>query len=155
MARPFSWTSSAQERDAIELHGAITEHADLDALASAIHGAAVLHLGDVDYINSIGVRTWIRFVRRCEAEGARLTLVAVSPVLVAQMNMIAGFSGGAVVRSVAAPFVCPACETATTTVVDLAGDVDAAFAAPVVCACGATMEFDDLPEHYLAFRSND
>jgi anti-anti-sigma factor len=154
MARPFSWTPSAQERGAIELHGAITEHADLDALAVALHGTAVLHLGDVDYINSIGVRTWIRFVRRCEAEGVQLTLVAVSPVMVAQMNMIAGFSGPATVRSVAAPFVCPACQIATTTVLDLSDDLQAAFSKAVVCTCGTTMEFDDLPEQYLAFRSS-
>jgi anti-anti-sigma factor len=153
MSRPFSWSPSEHVQGQIDLHGAINEHTDLDALATSLRGPTTLHAGDVDYINSIGVRTWIRFARRCDADGVQLTLVALSPVLVAQLNMIAGFVGGAKVRSVLAPFVCPACHTATSTLIDLDGDVHASLAVPVPCVCGAAMEFDDLPELYFAFRS--
>jgi anti-anti-sigma factor len=153
MSRPFSWSPSQHVQGHIDLHGAINEHTDLDALASSLRGATTLDARDVDYINSIGVRTWIRFARRCDADGVQLTLVALSPVLVAQMNMIAGFMGGAKVRSVLAPFVCPECHRAQCTLIDLDGDVTASLGVPVVCDCGAVMEFDDLPDQYFAFRS--
>jgi anti-anti-sigma regulatory factor len=153
MSRPFSWNPSEHVQGQIDLHGEINEHTDLDALASSLRGPTTLNAGDVDSINSIGVRTWIRFARRCHADGVQLTLVALSPVLVAQMNMIPAFAGGAKVRSVLAPFVCPACYNATATLIDLDGDVHASLAVPVPCVCGAAMEFDDLPELYLAFRS--
>jgi hypothetical protein len=71
--------------------------------------------------------------------------------VVHQLNMIVGFDGGGVVRSVYAPYFCPSCEREERVLLDLAAAGARILPETVLCTgCGSKMELDDLPEHYEA-----
>ena len=150
----FSSDLHKAPRPVLTLSGTIDERVDLAAAATEVaSGDLVLRLGNVDRINSNGVRLWVRWVEGLEARGVRLLMEDVSPVLVAQLNSIRGFTGQqGVVVSVQAPFVCEGCGAEVTSTVDVRN----LRQAPVVLAprcpdCGGATVFDDLESAYFAF----
>jgi len=71
---------------------------------------------------------------------------------VAQLNMITNFRGDAKIRSVLAPYHCPTCDQEHDAVIELEGKADVSPALQLPCpTCGNPMEFDELPDSYLAF----
>ena len=134
--------------------GAITEEADFRPLTTlADVGVLRLDLGDVEQINSCGTREWIHFVTRLTRSGRPFELVRCSPAIVRQLNMISNFRGGGSVRSVLLPYFCADCGHQDAVLLDLPPPA-AADAIPDLrpCPiCGATAEFDDLPDSYLSF----
>jgi hypothetical protein len=136
------------------LAGAITEEADFSFL-DALRGAerVAIELGDVEQINSCGVREWIHFVTRLSAAALPAELVRCSPAFVRQLNMISNFRGSAQVRSVLAPYYCEGCGHEETVEVALPEGQDPPPLAPTVTCprCGGEAEFDDLINTYLAF----
>jgi DNA-directed RNA polymerase subunit RPC12/RpoP len=143
----------------VRLSGDIDENANLGGLYPMLAGHVVFHLGDVRRINSAGVREWVTFIRQAGSLTRSLTLRECSPALVMQMNMIYNFRGAARVASFYAPYVCPACEREAERLIELAGPPAALSLSQVPefrCeACGHVLEFDDLPERYLAFTARE
>jgi hypothetical protein len=142
----------SNERDSllVRLAGVMDQEMDLTRLEQALilGSRAVLDLSGVDRINSGGVREWMRFVRSVPAG---LELVACPPAFVDQLNIIHGFAGTAVVRSIQIPFYCPSCNVGKTTVEPTASLVDGS-PEPVSCDnCGEAMECDVLADSYFGF----
>lgn len=135
----------------VALTGCITESAQLQAL-SGVAGASPLRLdlGAVEQVNSCGVREWLHFVQQLTERGQALELVDCPPVFVRQLNMISNFAGDAAIRSVLLPYWCRSCGSEELVRHDPAvpGPVPETRTCP---SCGATAEFDDLPDTYLAF----
>ena len=138
----------------VALAGEIDEHADFGPLRAELRGDVELDLGGIRRINSCGVREWVNFVRDVP-HASSLTFRACSTAFVTQLNMIFNFRGPATIRSFYAPYVCDACGREEEQLIDVPSQAGAAgrpslptFACP---DCGATMEFDDLPERYLSF----
>lgn len=131
------------------LAGKITEDADFAPVLSLVQAGPVrLDLRGVTQISSTGVREWILLMRALD--GADVTLVAVAPTLVRQLNMIAGFAGPAAIASVLLPYYCDACGAEEN--VELSVDGDRAIPSSRPCAaCGEDAEFDDMPKSYLKF----
>lgn len=142
-----------QARDGrVAIDGVITERTDFAPLARALleGKGAELDVGGIERINSAGVREWVLFLER--RGGAPLVLSRCPPEFVQQLNTVAGFARGCVVRSVMAPYRCEQCGAESLVEVATADDPVSAVREARACAkCNGPSVFDDLEEAYFAF----
>jgi anti-anti-sigma regulatory factor len=136
------------------LSGSIDEASELDKLLGyAQNGALALDLAGVTFINSLGVRDWIRMLAAGAQRGIAVELRRVSEPVIHQLNMIVATR--ARTRSFYAPYACDGCGREESMLVD----VDAygpqlanLTPPPMTCPeCGAAMAFNDFPERYFSF----
>jgi hypothetical protein len=145
--------------DALVVAGAIDEHADLmGLLKSAQGGKLALDLAGITFINSLGVRDWIRMQAAATAQGIKIEMRRVAEVLIHQLNMIIATRGTARVTSFIAPYACDKCGREESLVVDAVAHAQSLAALqppPMTCPeCGARMEFNDFPERYFSFLTS-
>lgn len=138
------------------LAGRIDDTAPLVGLVDQVRAAQlVIDTGGIVFINSIGVREWMRFLRALVATGTQIRLENVAEVLVTQMNVIPELRAGAVITSVQAPYACEGCGAEVTQRVEIAAHdvVLRAGGAPVlVCPeCGGRLVLADYPDRYFSF----
>jgi eukaryotic-like serine/threonine-protein kinase len=144
--------------DALVLAGSIDETA---GLAGLLHRARdrrlVLDLGGIAFINSLGVRNWIRMQTAAQQAGITVELRRVAEPLVQQLNMIIATRGASRVTSFFAPYACDACGREESLLLDAVAHARglAALEAPAMTCpeCGAEMAFNDFPERYFSFLS--
>jgi hypothetical protein len=153
MAKPLSWQLGKDEVGAqVVLSGEITEATNFAELTEAVPQEATFDVGGVVRINSCGVREWMRFLADLENRGRRLRFDKCSVAFVHQLNMVSNFCGGAEIRSVYAPYVCPECDASAQKLIGLLQSPQTQLEEAVKCTeCGAEMEFDDMTDQYLAF----
>jgi len=143
----------------LTLGGRIDERARLtDLVATLPAGPLTIDLADVGYINSLGVRDWVTFLRGLAQRGIAITLERCADVMVLQMNMINGARGDARIASVFAPFACDACgwEGASLVVTAEVQPVVAAGLTPE-CGCpdcGQRARFADFVDRYFLFLTS-
>lgn len=141
----------------VKLGGVIDEDNALGDLVDKIPtGTAVIDLGEIERINSCGVRDWVNWLSKLENNGTRSVLVECSPSIVAQINLVNNFTGNGVVKSFYVPYFCPECDEEKVLLVE-AADMGAAPHEPPTCRCDEcdlVMDFDDMAESYFAFLSN-
>lgn len=152
--------SSVQHRgdmSYVKLAGVIDEDNELTDLADKIPvGTAVIDLGEIERINSCGVRDWVNWLSKLETGGTRSVLVECSPAIVAQINLVNNFTGNGVVKSFYVPYFCPECDEEKVLLVE-ATDMGPPPHEPPTCRCDEcdlVMDFDDMPDSYFAFLSN-
>lgn len=138
----------------ITMAGRIDEGVALSELLPHVPaGEVVIDTSAVVFINSIGLREWMRFISVLSKRTA-VVLERVADVLMTQMNLIPQLASSATVRSFHAQYVCPACGAEDQPVVDAVVHAQAlrAMQAPrLPCPeCGAQMELGDFPERYLS-----
>lgn len=140
------------EGNRVTLAGRIDEGSPLGELALP-PGDVVLDTGGVTFVNSIGMREWMRLVRGLRERGT-VTLDRVADVLITQLNLIPDAGRGVVIRSFHAQYVCGTCGAEAAPLVDAVAYADAlrALKPPKLpCPeCGAAMELGDFPERYLS-----
>ena len=144
--------------DVLVIKGAIDESAGLTALLErAQDRRLVLDLGGVTFINSLGVRDWIRMQAGAQRAGIAIDLRRVVEPLIHQLNMIIATRGTARVTSFFAPYACDGCGLEDSLLIDAVAHAQglAKLEPPAMtCAeCGARMEFNDFPERYFSFLS--
>jgi len=141
----------------VKLGGVIDEDNALSELVERIpHGTAVIDLGEIERINSCGVRDWVNWLSKLESNGTRSVLVECSPAIVAQINLVNNFTGSGVVKSFYVPYFCPECDEEKVLLVE-AADMGPPPHEPPTCRCDEcdlVMDFDDMPDSYFAFLSN-
>ena len=141
----------------IKLGGVIDEDNQLGELVDKIPtGTAVIDLGEIERINSCGVRDWVNWLYKLEGNGTRSVLVECSPPIVAQINLVNNFTGSGVVKSFYVPYFCPECDEEKVLLVE-ASDMGPPPHEPPTCRCDEcdlVMDFDDMPDSYFAFLSN-
>src|SRR6266545_1264777 len=141
----------------VKLAGVIDEDNELTELTDKIHGrTVVIDLGEVDRINSCGVRDWVNWLGRVEARNVDVVLVECSPAIVAQINLVNNFTGTGVVKSFYVPYFCPECDEEKVLLVE-SSDMGPPPHEPPTCRCDEcdlVMDFDDMPDSYFAFLSN-
>ena len=109
------------------------------------------------FINSLGVRDWIRLIASAQQKPIALELRRVAEPVVQQLNMIIATRGTAHVTSFFAPYACDKCGREESLLVD--ADANRAALArleapPQKCPeCGGAMVFNDFPERYFSFLS--
>jgi hypothetical protein len=155
----LNWRLELREgRLVAHLRGEINENADLAELRRQLRGDVELDLEGVARINSCGVREWVNFVRNL-GDVRSLNFARCSPTVVLQLNTIYNFRGPARVKSFLAPYVCETCHIDEYKLLDVHehfpdgphGAVPA-FRCP---RCSGVMMFDELPERYLSFLSEE
>jgi len=151
--RPLTWH---REDDQLLLTGAIDESTRLSDLAGHARGnRLVLDLAGVTFINSVGVREWIRMQTAAAALGVRIELRRVPDIIINQLNITPATRGVSVVTSFYAPYECDDCDIDELFLVDIAahGSVLARKQLPpVTCGdCRRAMTPAYPPEVYLAF----
>lgn len=141
--------------DAWVLAGAIDEHAKLaDLVERARDGRLVLDLTGVRFVNSIGMREWIKMQADAVKAKLRVELRHVPELLVHQLNIVMSARGNAIVTSFYAPYVCDDCERNDNVLLDVTKhgrDLAQRRVPEVRCTCGAAMALADPPEIYLSF----
>lgn len=147
-----------QQGDALLLAGSIDESADLmGLLGKAQGGRLVLDLGGVTFINSLGVRDWIRMQATATQNGVAIELRRVAEVLIHQLNMIIATRGTARVTSFFAPYACDRCGREESLLVDAVASATSLARLeppPMTCPeCSGPMAFNDFPERYFSFLS--
>ena len=138
----------------VTLAGRLDDSAALGAILDHITaGPLVLDTGGVTFVNSVGMRAWIRLLRALRERGAEVVHERVADVLMAQMNLIRELLGERI-ASFHAQYVCPVCGAEAAPLVDVAAHLDALrrLEAPrLPCPeCDAAMELGDFPERYLS-----
>jgi len=129
----------------VTIAGKIDERFDAATVLHDAQGKVVMHLGGIRSISSLGVRAFEIFVQSLPAE---VVLVHVSPAIATQLTMIPNLCGArTTVESAKLPFTCPACGAEKTHSVPFRAGANVEHAPS--CSCGAVMELDGLPEHYL------
>ena len=146
---------STPHGEVLAITGEIDDTTDLASYGAKLQGNAIIDLGAVTFINSVGVREWVTLLDKLLARGLRVTLRNVSEPMVRQMTMVMEAKGEANVESFFAPYMCTKCGDERALLIRLA-EHHAALAAgtpPALnCAkCGAMAEFDEFPARYLAF----
>lgn len=123
---------------------------ELAALLPA--GDVVLDTAGVTFVNSIGMREWMRLVRVLRERGV-VTLERVADVLMTQLNLMHEHAGSVQVTSFHAPYLCPACGAESAPLIDAVTHLEALrrmHAPAVPCPeCGGEMELADFPEKFL------
>jgi hypothetical protein len=142
----------------VVLSGAIDETAGLhDLLARADGGRLALDLGGITFINSLGIREWIRMQQAAATAKLSIELRRVAEPIVHQLNMIVATRGTARVTSFFAPYACDRCGREESLLVDaVASAAQLARLEPpaMTCPeCGGAMAFNDFPERYFSFLS--
>ncbi len=134
----------------VALMGEITEATDFSVLARHLPSGFAFDLSGISRINSYGVLAWSRFVKQLKTDGKTFAFERCSPPIVAQLNMVANFAGGAPIRSIQSPFFCESCSHEHTVDLELGPDSLSRLSGSHPCPkCGEAMVFDDLPETYL------
>ncbi|MBX2799730.1 MAG: STAS domain-containing protein [Myxococcales bacterium] len=152
----LDWTiEETPEAIQVRLTGSITENADFHGLLDACEGKTLhIDLTQIAVINSCGVREWIRFVTKLQAEAYDVRFLYCSPAVVRQLNLIADFCGPFPVQSVLLPYFCDHCGTELETPLDIASGAHVSVAETMTCTqCARTAEFDDIVDRYLAFAT--
>jgi anti-anti-sigma regulatory factor len=138
------------------LSGSIDETSALTELLSrAQAGRLVLDLAGVTFINSLGVRDWIRMQGEASRQGIAIELRRVSEPIIHQLNMIIATRGTSQVTSFYAPYACDGCGREESLLIDATANAAglANLVAPAMpCPeCAAPMAFNDFPERYFSF----
>jgi len=138
--------------------GVIDEDNNLQELGERIGaGTVILNLGNIERINSCGVRDWVNWLAVIDKKGTSVIVVEASPAIVAQINLVNNFAGNSVIKSFFAPYYCSSCDKEKVLLVEAKSmeNVNAPKAPISRCdECDGVMEFDDMEESYFAFLKN-
>jgi len=137
------------------LAGRIDDSVSLgDLVAQLPVGPVTIDTSAVTFVNSIGMREWMRLVRGLRERGSTITLERVADVLMMQLNMFGDLARQVTIASFHAQYVCPACGAEAAPVVDVqqyAPLLRAQKAPQLPCPeCRAAMDLGDFPERYLS-----
>ena len=139
------------ERTRIVIKGDITEASSFADLLPQIVGRVDFDLSQVRYMNSLGVREWVDFLRRANAQGYEFHTC--SSAFILQASMVEGVLGRGTVTSFFAPYHCQSCDRQEEKLLQSAAVLAANYEPPTFTCpeCSEQMLFDDIPERYLAF----
>lgn len=137
----------------IELSGEIEENVNFDHLVGPFEGNLIVNCRGVIRLNSVGVKTWIRYFQSLKYQNKFFKFVDVPQPLIEQLNMISNFSCGGEVESILLPFSCVRCQTEFVAPCKIADLRSAGLQIPKAkcekANCAA--RFDDEPEEFLYF----
>ncbi|MEO8703819.1 MAG: hypothetical protein ABI867_27460 [Kofleriaceae bacterium] len=123
-----------------------------DIAANLPAGDVTIDTSGVTFVNSIGMREWIRLIRVLRDRG-QVTLERIADVLITQMNLIPEFGSAVTIASFHAQYVCNACGAESAPVIDAVAhgaELRKLKAPALPCPeCGKAMELADFPERYL------
>jgi anti-anti-sigma regulatory factor len=136
----------------ITLKGIIDEDADFSSLKN-LSGQITINFKEVTSINSLGIRTWVNFLK--QVEQSEISFEECPPIIVRQMNMVPSFVGKSTIKSVFVPYVCEECESEKLVKVESnqfsGGKISVQESMPCTSCKKGEMELDGNPKQYFAF----
>lgn len=151
-AAEISKTNPPGGPSVVRVDGAVDSGFPADAFAGC-GDAVVIDLDGVHKVTSSGVRDWRAAIEALHA--SYVAFIHVRPAVVSQFNMISGFGGNGYLVSLYLPYVCDECGSELERLVDVRkefGTLAVGEVPEVFCPnCSTPMEFDDLPDSYLAY----
>lgn len=140
---------------AVRLIGSVEENVVFDKLIGAPPAAMDINCKEISRINSVGVKSWIKYFQSCQAKGTKLKFLECSTPIVEQINLISNFVCNGVVESLYVPFSCKKCHTELVGLFKTEDLKKMNLKLPLLKCnkCGGEAEFDDIPEEYFGFLS--
>lgn len=140
----------------VQLIGAVDDDANLEQAIGALPAPPFelhVHCGQINRINSVGVKGWIKYFQGIQARQIPLFFWDCSPPIVQQMNLVFNFLCGGKPVSVQASFSCESCDHIFLQTLQVAALYQSGFEVPdQKCPkCAAAASFDDLPKMYFKF----
>jgi hypothetical protein len=143
----------------IGMAGVIDEDVNFSVVIERIKSMGVIkelrfELGQLERMNSCGVREWLLLVEHLTAAQVPLVFVNATEMFVDQLNMIPNLIGrGSVLHSFQAPYHCERCDEDHLVLLETAKVAEARGGAPeATCPkCQGKLEFGWLPEEYFGF----
>jgi anti-anti-sigma regulatory factor len=137
----------------VELSGTIEENVQFEQLIGPIQGELTVKCRAITRINSVGVKTWMKYFQSLKGLGVRFKFIECAYPIIEQLNMISNFACGGEVVSILLPFSCMTCQNefvANCKTSELkASGLQVPKATCEKPGCGA--KFDDDPEEYFYF----
>lgn len=144
------------ETERITIVGPINEEAEihLSKVVENVGKNCIINFAQVTFINSLGVRAWINFIREL-GNGRKIVFEECTPEIVNQINMIPNFKGNAEIKSVYGTYYCDECghqqnylfENGKT--LPQSEDINLP---DIKCEkCGADMEFEEVEDAFFSF----
>lgn len=136
----------------VVIKGDITEATSFRDLLPVMVGRVDFDVSQVTYINSLGVREWVEFLRQAPIQGYEFHACSIPFVI--QASLVEDFVGRGTVTSFFAPYHCEDCDLQEERLLQSATILASDELAPPVfnCPnCDGTLEFDDIPRRYFAF----
>jgi hypothetical protein len=127
----------------------------MELLGRAYNGRLVLDLAGVTFINSLGVRDWIRMQAAATQQKIQIEMRRVAEVIIHQLNMIIATRGTSRVSSFFAPYACDRCGREESLLIDAVANAQllSKLTPPAMTCpeCSGPMAFNDFPERYFSF----
>ena len=141
----------------IRLSGSVDESTNFDSLVGPVPAELIVNCKEINRINSVGVKAWIKFFSNCSSRGVKIKFLECSTSIVEQLNMISNFNCLGVVESIYVPYACSTCKK------ELLGlykteDIKKNNSQAPSMDCGQPQckaEFDDIEEEYFSFLSRE
>src|SRR6478672_10611028 len=106
--------------DVFMVGGSIDENAQLVPLVRwTVKGVLTLDLGGVQFINSLGVREWVRLQTAARDANVKLVLLRVAEVLIHQLNIVPAARLASSVQSFFATYLCDWCGNEQDELIDV------------------------------------
>jgi anti-anti-sigma regulatory factor len=159
MARGGERFRSETRGDALAIVGPIDETAQLvDLVAKLPAGQRIaLDLSAVTFVNSVGVREWVRMQTAARQANIELELRGVAEVLVHQLNIVPATRAASRVISFYATYACEHCDDEQPRLIDVSKHhalLTRMQAPEMLCQpCQKTMVLANPPELYFSFLS--
>jgi anti-anti-sigma regulatory factor len=152
-------TSENGEVLCLRFAGVVDEDFNGAKLASTLSAKMlVIDLADVRRISSYGIAEWSDFIRAAGKRVEKIFLVACSPKVMDQLNLVSDFAGPARLHSFLAPYRCDYCDTESIRLFQLDQDwevIRSRNPPEYPCqSCGHSLAFDDDPGVYLNFAAS-
>lgn len=139
----------------VRFSGSIGENVNFEQMIGPVSGELIINCREIPRINSVGVKSWIKYFSSLQAKGIKLTFTDCSTAIVEQINLISNFLCGGTVESIYVPFSCNSCKSELVgrfTIADIK-KLQMNFPALKCTKCNGEAVFDDIPEEYLSFMN--
>ncbi len=147
--------SNNENKKLVVFSGAINEEASLPNLSDFKDSPLFIDLEGVNFINSLGIRKWMRWLD--SIEGFEIAFLRVPPVFIDQVNIVAGFlPEGGKVLSFFVPYVCEKCDSESLQLYsegrEFTNNKGAMEAVQVFCDdCKSGMDLSPVADRYFKF----
>ena len=115
----------------------------------------LMGFGDVELINSLGVRDLLNFLKILRGMDVQISYEKCAPLVVKQMSMLPEFITNVKIKSVIGPFFCEECDIEATHEIVVEGkaydEVVEETEGKKCAECSEDMEFDEPPESFFFF----
>jgi anti-anti-sigma regulatory factor len=143
-----------RDGDVFVIAGALDEKAQLQPLLRwSSSKRVILDLAGVTFVNSLGVREWVRLQAAARDAGVRLELRRVAEPLVLQLNVVPAARIASDVTSFYATYICDACGEEQPELIEVASLADMKPPVRACRACGKPAMLAAPPDLYFSFLS--